>query len=245
MARRRRVLLLAVAAVAFLTATSGYTAVTGDRAVGVGVVGDDDAYVGFVDAEPTATAGGEDRQTILEVQNRFGAAVSVRVTADNSGLSVDLSPPDHRLSVDSGETVSVEGTVACDESVDAPVSVTVPVTLSVDSDTGVHAEIDREVTVRCEPPQTETESDADAIAEETEGGAESDGLNNETESDDDRTDDEETDDEEESDDEETDDEEESDDEETDDEEESDDEETDDGETEDEDESDDRTDQTEA
>lgn len=159
MGQRRRVALLVVATVGLVTATGGYTAVTGDRTVGVGVVDDDSAYVGFTDEEPPVPPGEKRQTTILEVRNRFGATASVTVRADDSTGLVSLSLPDDPLSVDSGAVVPVEGTVACAEPADAPLSVSVSVTLSVDSeDAGVRAEITRQVTVRCERPQTTTET---------------------------------------------------------------------------------------
>jgi hypothetical protein len=159
MGRRRRVALLVVATVGLVTATGGYTAVTGDRTVGVGVVDDDNAYVGFTDEEPPVSPGEKRQATVLEVRNRFGATASVTVRVDDSTGPVSLSLPDDPLSVDSGAVVPVEGTVACAESANAPLSVSVSVTLSVDSeDAGVRAEITRQVTVRCERPQTTTET---------------------------------------------------------------------------------------
>ena len=172
MARRRRVVLLIVAVVTLLTATSGYTVVTGERNVGVEVVSDDDAYVGFSDAEPTVTAG-ESRQTeVLEVQNRFGAIAGVRLAAADTDSPVDLSLPTGRLPVHSGGTISVEGTVACDRSVDAPHSVHVSVTLSVDSrSAGAQTRITRQVTVHCRPPQG-VDNERDAGDDEQERGDE-------------------------------------------------------------------------
>lgn len=142
-------LLVATAAVAGLVLGSfGFTAMGADRGVGVDVVGDDTAYLGFAQINDAVESGEE--RAIVEYENRFGtnlttfdaADVVIVDGADTTAIATVEGPSS--LPADATRTVGV--TLTCDA------EETVELAFSADgSGSGVGVSMTRVREVTCTP----------------------------------------------------------------------------------------------
>lgn len=142
--------LAVLAATGLLVSSVGFTSVTAERGVSVSVVDDDSAYVGYNSNDLTVSDG--DRVELVTVTNRlFGElnVTEVKISADSMSFT-NL----HYPTMESGESGTIEGDVACEAGTTETIQVTVTV-----SGTGMWAKIfgdsetqEREFDVTCDGP---------------------------------------------------------------------------------------------
>ena len=135
--------LLAVALIMLLTATSGVSSVAVDRPIDIQVVDDENALVGIEETHPTVANDTTDTVALLSISNGLESPATVTAHVESESAVVNNSTTQH--SFDPGETVSVTAPVTCSSSG----SVDLTVRLTVDS-TGVTVERTVETVVTCE-----------------------------------------------------------------------------------------------
>jgi hypothetical protein len=163
MARRVWLLIAAVAALALVTGTGGFSAAQMDRGMTVNVAADGEAYVGLYDPgaahPPTwATAYRDGSATsngtvpLVAVRNQFaGTDLTVTVRSARPGRA-PVGIDTRQATLGWGEQKVIMTDVNCTGQ-KKPVKLTV---VATGEDRGLHAEISHTVWVPCQSPPTET-----------------------------------------------------------------------------------------
>jgi hypothetical protein len=149
MGRRRLALLLAaVAATSLIAGAGGFTSARLDRGVSVAVVGDDAAYVGVESPDRTLVNGMNREVPLVTLTNRFDAPLDeVRVSvADDDGQPPTVRTVEPLDRLPSGESVTVDAAVVCEDGPARSEAVTVQVEAAGE---GVSVALNRTLTLEC------------------------------------------------------------------------------------------------